>query len=78
MKEFSLHMKNLFYVAIEFKHSYEFETTASNSTKEVAKTILQKISAKIEKVQNIFSFFGFVFSFMFLLVFIKFVCVLRI
>lgn len=64
-------MKNMFYVSIEFKHSFAFESTPSKLTSDIIRGIITEIKYKIENVVMLFDWAGSIFSFFFLYVFVR-------
>lgn len=68
LKEFNTQMKNLFYVSIEFSHSYEYSLQATNSTKFIAETVLQEMTKKFETLEKVFNFLSWTCSFFFIFI----------
>lgn len=64
-------MKNMFYVSIEFKHSFAFESTPSKLSSDIIRGIITEIKYKIENVVLLFDWAGSIFSFFFLYVFVR-------
>lgn len=62
-------MKNMFYVSIEFKHSFAFESTPNKLSSDIIRGIITEIKYKIENVVMLFDWAGSIFSFFFLYVF---------
>ncbi|XP_015375443.1 PREDICTED: DC-STAMP domain-containing protein 2 [Diuraphis noxia] len=71
LKNYVRHMKNMFYVSIEFKHSFAFESTPSKLSSDIIRGIITEIKYKIENVVLLFDWAGSIFSFFFLYVFVK-------
>ncbi|XP_026805112.1 DC-STAMP domain-containing protein 2-like [Rhopalosiphum maidis] len=71
LKSYVRHMKNMFYVSIEFKHSFAFESTPSKLTSDIIRGIITEIKYKIENVVMLFDWAGSIFSFFFLYVFVR-------
>jgi hypothetical protein len=71
IKSFAAHIHNIFYVPIEFSHSYHSETNQSVSLKETAAGIVTEIHDHRDKLLNVFDWMGFAFSFFFLTMFFK-------
>ncbi|KAL0271510.1 UNVERIFIED_CONTAM: hypothetical protein PYX00_008582 [Menopon gallinae] len=71
LREFSTQIKNLFYVSVEFSHTYEHNLEASNSTKFIARTIIHEMTKKFEKLYKFFNLLGWGFSFFFILIFFR-------
>lgn len=59
MKIFVRHIKTMFYVRIKFSHSFEYQTVASKSYKEIAKGIVAEIK---ERSRSVVAFFNFMTS----------------
>lgn len=66
-------MKNTFYVSIEFKHSFSFDSTPSKLSSDIIHSIVAEIKYKIDNVVLLFDWAGSIFSFFFLYVFVKWV-----
>lgn len=66
-----MHIKNIFYVSVEFSHTYEMESKASNSTRDIAKSIVKEIKQRIEKVQKFFTVINFFLACFFLFLFFR-------
>lgn len=64
-------MKNMFYVDIEMKHSFSFESTPSKLSSEIIRGIITEIKYKIDNVILLFDWAGSIFSLFFLYVFVK-------
>ncbi|KAK6632545.1 hypothetical protein RUM43_013313 [Polyplax serrata] len=58
-------------ITLEFSSPCDIKRVDVKLVPSSSKTILQKISSKIEKLQSIFNVFGFMFGFLFLLVLFK-------
>ncbi|KAL4097578.1 hypothetical protein QTP88_022329 [Uroleucon formosanum] len=71
LKSYVRHMKNMFYVSIEFKHSFAFESTPSKLSSDIIRGIITEIKYKIENVVLLFDWAGSIFSFFFLYVFVR-------
>lgn len=65
------HIRNIFYVSVDFHHDYHFETTQSKSFKEIASGILGDIKDKVDRLLALFDWMSFVTSFFFLFMLIK-------
>ena len=66
-----MHIKNIFYVSIEFSHSFEMESKSSNSTRDIAKSIVKEIKKKVEKIQTFINVAHFCLTVFFFLIFIR-------
>lgn len=64
-------MKNMFYVDIEMKHSFSFESTPSKLSSEIIRGIITEIKYKIDNVILLFDWAGSIFSLFFLYVFVR-------
>lgn len=64
-------MKNMFYVSIDYQHSFAFESKPSKMTSDVVRNIITEIKYRIEKAFFLFDWAGSVFSIFFLYVFFK-------
>jgi hypothetical protein len=71
MKSFTAHIHNIFYVSVEFSHSYHFETNQSVSMKEIAAEALAEIRDRTDEFLDMFDWMSFAFSFFFLTVLFK-------
>jgi len=59
VKTFVRHIKTMFYVRIKFSHSFQYQTVASKSYKEIARGIVAEIK---ERSGSIVAFFNFMTS----------------
>ncbi|XP_014252846.1 DC-STAMP domain-containing protein 2-like isoform X2 [Cimex lectularius] len=66
LKEFSHHIKNIFYVSVEFKHKLEYEETPSKNASDIAAGIAGEIRARTSAILALFDWMSFAFSFFFL------------
>lgn len=64
-------MKNMFYVDIEMKHSFSFESTPSKLSSEIIRGIITEIKYKTDNVILLFDWAGSIFSLFFLYVFVR-------
>jgi hypothetical protein len=71
MKAFAAHMHNIFYVSVEFSHSYNFETNQSVSMKEIAARMVTEIHDRTDEFLAMYDWMGFAFSFFFLIMLFK-------
>ncbi|XP_025200427.1 DC-STAMP domain-containing protein 2-like [Melanaphis sacchari] len=71
LKSYVRHMKNMFYVSIEFKHSFAFESTPNKLSSDIIRGIVTEIKYKIENIVMLFDWAGSIFSFFFLYVFVR-------
>ncbi|XP_050421370.1 DC-STAMP domain-containing protein 2-like [Adelges cooleyi] len=71
LKNYVRHMKNMFYVSIDYQHSFAFESKPSKMTSDVVRNIITEIKYRIEKAFFLFDWAGSVFSIFFLYVFFK-------
>jgi hypothetical protein len=71
MKSFAAHIHNIFYVSVEFSHSYHFETNQSVSMKEIAAKMVTEIRDRTDEFLAVYDWMSFVFSFFFLMVLFK-------
>ncbi|KAK0159238.1 hypothetical protein PV328_010144 [Microctonus aethiopoides] len=62
IKKFSSHMKAIFYVKVDFTHSFHFETNQSKSYENVAIDIVKEIKTKAENVNKIFNWMNLIMS----------------
>ncbi|KAE9542621.1 hypothetical protein AGLY_002532, partial [Aphis glycines] len=70
IKSYVRHMKNMFYVSIEFKHSFAFESKPNKLSSDIIRGIITEIKYRIENVVMLFDWAGSIFSFFFLYVFV--------
>lgn len=68
-------MKNTFYVSVEFKHSFSFESTPSKLSSDIIRSIVAEIKYKIDNIVLLFDWAGSIFSFFFLYVIVKWVLI---
>ncbi|XP_069674725.1 DC-STAMP domain-containing protein 2-like [Periplaneta americana] len=71
VKSFVDHIRNIFYVSVDFKHSFHFETQQSISMREIAASLVAEIRQRTEKFLTIFDWMGFAFSLLFLTMIFK-------
>jgi hypothetical protein len=71
MKSFTAHINNIFYVSVEFSHSYHFETNQSVSMKEIAARMVTEIRDRTDEFLAMYDWMGFAFSFFFLIMLFK-------
>lgn len=71
MKSFAAHIHNIFYVSVEFSHSYHVETNQSVSTKEIAARMVTEIRDRTDEFLAMYDWMSFAFSFFFLTVLFK-------
>ncbi|VVC30076.1 Dendritic cell-specific transmembrane protein-like [Cinara cedri] len=71
LKSYVRQMKNTFYVSIEYKHSFSFESTPSKLSSDIIHGIVTEMKSKIDNVVFLFDWAGSIFSFVFLYVFMK-------
>jgi hypothetical protein len=70
---FVSHVHNIFYVSVDFKHSYHFETNQSISLHEISAEIIAEVHDRVQTFVALFEWMGFAFSFFFLLLLFKYV-----
>jgi cell division protein FtsI/penicillin-binding protein 2 len=71
MKAFAAHIHNIFYVSVEFSHSYQSETNQSVSVKETAAAMVAEIHDRTGQFLAMYDWMDFAFSFFFLVVLYK-------
>uniref|UniRef100_A0A2S2QN30 DC-STAMP domain-containing protein 2 n=1 Tax=Sipha flava TaxID=143950 RepID=A0A2S2QN30_9HEMI len=71
LKSYVRQMTNMFYVSIEMKHSFSFESTPSRLSSDIIRGIITEIKYKIDNVVLLFDWAGLIFSFFFLYVFLR-------
>lgn len=62
IKKFSSHMKAIFYVKVDFTHSFHFETNQSKSYENVAIDIVKEIKTKAENINKVFNWMNLIMS----------------
>ncbi|XP_033606754.1 DC-STAMP domain-containing protein 2 [Cryptotermes secundus] len=68
---FVTHIHNIFYVSVDFKHSFHFETTQSVSMKEISAAIIAELRGRTDKFVSLFEYLGFAFIFFFFVLFFR-------
>ncbi|XP_049771090.1 DC-STAMP domain-containing protein 2 [Schistocerca cancellata] len=71
LREFLWRLKNIFYVSVDFKHSYDFETEQSKTLKEVAAEITAEVKERAAVISSIFDKISLVASLFFLIIFFR-------
>ena len=71
MKSFAAHIHNIYYVSVEFSHSYNFETNQSVSMEEIAARMVTEIHDRIEDFLAVYDWISFAFGFFFLTLLFK-------
>lgn len=64
-------MQNMFYVSIDLKHSFAFESKPNKLSSDIIRGIVTEIKSKIDNVIFLFDWAGSIFSFFFLYVFVR-------
>ncbi|KAK9505278.1 hypothetical protein O3M35_009368 [Rhynocoris fuscipes] len=65
-REFSYRLRNVFYVSIDFSHSFELKSNQSKSVREITAGIATEIRQRTSGLLYLFDWMSFVFSFFFL------------
>ncbi|XP_026666827.1 DC-STAMP domain-containing protein 2-like [Ceratina calcarata] len=63
IKQFTMHVKAMFYVKVKFSHSFHFETNQSKTIEEVSSGIATEIRSRSDKLFGFFDLVSFVTSF---------------
>ncbi|XP_050526772.1 DC-STAMP domain-containing protein 2-like [Daktulosphaira vitifoliae] len=71
LKSYVRHMKNMFYVSVEFKHSFAFDSTPSKMSSDVIRGVITEFKNRIENAVFLFDLAGTIFSFFFLYIIFK-------
>ncbi|KAK0162528.1 hypothetical protein PV327_006301 [Microctonus hyperodae] len=71
IRKFSSHMKAIFYVKVDFTHSFHFETNQSKSYENVAIDIVNEIKTKAENVNKVFNWMSLIMSFFILFILLR-------
>ncbi|XP_063977783.1 uncharacterized protein LOC135162827 isoform X1 [Diachasmimorpha longicaudata] len=63
IQKFAKHMRAMFYVKVDFSHSFHFETNKSKTLEEVATGIVTEIRSRTDKFLTLFDWMSFATSF---------------
>jgi hypothetical protein len=71
LSAFAVHTRDMYYVSVEFKHKFHFETNQSVTMKEIAAGMFAEIHNRTNKFVALSDWISFAFSFFFLIMLFK-------
>jgi hypothetical protein len=71
LRTYVAHISNTFYVSVQFKHSFHFETNQSTTIEEIAHRMAAEIHNRTQKFLTLFDWISLAFSLFFLIMLIK-------
>jgi hypothetical protein len=71
LKTFVTHIHDIFYVSVEFKHSFNFETNQSITMDKIAANMIAEVHNRTDQFLAVFDWMNFTFSFFFFIMVFK-------